>query len=173
MLGGHSSRAVAVSVGAGGDSPGRRVCARALWSRSDIGPTAAGMWAARGRVEGLGWGVWRGHLPGSCWGVQPFRGRQSSRLPLRWGHPEMGLSWRGWTKQPQMWTPLHCKACECQTAGSSHRLPPGLGLPSSSLPRVRDPRLLTGGHSRLGFGQIMGALIGGTGLLPTSPRSPP
>lgn len=67
--------------------------------------------------------------------------------------------------------PVHCKACECQTAGSSHRLPPG---PAAAIPfppapgelRVRDPWLLAGGHSCLGFGQIMGFLLGGTGLPP-------
>lgn len=71
--------------------------------------------------------------------------------------------------------PVHCKACECQTAGSSHHLPPG---PAAAIPfllalgelRVRDPQLLAGGHSCLGFGQIMGFFLGDAGL-PPFPRA--
>lgn len=154
-----------VLPGEGGSVPG------GLQSRSAVGPAAAWVWAARGRVKVLGQGGLEGSSPRFLLGYAAVRGKAeelpASEVESPWNRAPWG------DKVAADADPVHCKACECQTAGSSHRLPPG---PVAAIPfppameelRVRDPQLLAGGDLGLGFGQIMGFFLGGTGLPPPS-----
>lgn len=169
MLGGRSSRAVTESVGAGGAPWGRGSTPGGLRSRTAIGPAAACVWAALGRVEVLRRGGLEGLFPWFVLGYAAVWGK-AEQPPASKVESPRNRALRGHKAAADM-DPVHCKACECQTAGSSHRLPPG---PAAAIPfplapgelRVRDPWLLAGGHSHLGFGQIMGFLLGGTVLPP-------
>lgn len=71
--------------------------------------------------------VWRGCLPGLCWAIQLFRGRQKSCLHPRSSHPKTGLPGR--TKRLQKWTlsivrPVNVKLPALPTASHWGQWPP-------------------------------------------------
>lgn len=75
-------------------------------------------------------GVWRDRVPGLCWAVQLFGGRQKNCLHLRSSHPKTGLSWRTKRLQEQILSivrPVNVKLPALPAA--SHW---GRWLPSSS-----------------------------------------
>lgn len=81
-------------------------------------------------------------MPGLCWAVQLFEGRQKSCLHLRSSHPKTGLSWRTKRLQEQILSivrPVNVKLPALPTA--SHW---GRWLPSSSPQQWK--RLVSGAH---------------------------
>lgn len=94
-----------------------------LRSRSAVGPAATWVWAARGRVKVLGQGGLEGSSPRFLLGYAAVRGKAeelpASEVESPWNRAPWG------DKVAADADPVHCKACECQTAGSSHCLPPG------------------------------------------------
>lgn len=98
--------------------------------------------ALQGKVEVLGQGHLEAQSPRLVLGYAAVW-RKAEELPA--SEVELPQNWASWEDKAAAGAdPVHCKACECQTACSSHCLPLGpvaaiLFPPAMEELRVRDP----------------------------------
>lgn len=130
------------ACGCQGASPGKGSALGGLCSCWAVGPTAPWVCALQGRVEVLGQDCLEGLSPGFVLGYAAVQ-RKAEELPA--SEVESPQNWASWEdKEAAGVDPVHCKACECQTACSSHCLPLGpvaaiLFPPAMEELRVRNP----------------------------------